>query len=758
MSLLANYHSLIDQSHSLLSELINNLAADLLHDVDKRLEENIEKASSNQANITCCEDANTFHKNKAAIQASFFQQVANGFEAFKENNLSTHIKENDFHNEAWSLLDDDILEETISISTYCSEMGTENKDKLWQLHERLSYMCDETSVDESNNPLSPVQFFVALRFGLKSVPLNIQSKLSAYQILGQMLQQQYPTIINKINAFLISKNILPELNYEKHHKVARPGRSESSDNTLDDEPTATETEDNTSTNNTPPPSKSTKGSSQIPLVNTIRGLLKRARNIKNENDVIPIEQKTSHASSRSHQDHHSTAEVSHRGEPVVFDTSQIVEAVEEVQHSSATAHFFSEQSSDDEILQVPTNIAENSSRIYNELHKASPDGAINAHNMYTIDMVGMLFEYILADEKLPDSIKTLLSHLHTPFLKLAFLDSDFFENKEHKSRMLLDSLADAGASWVHHDGTAQYDMYNEIKHVVQRAIKEFKNDVNLFAELLMEFNILKKRVGHMHNLRERNSIEKKQGQEKHEQAKALARQEIKNRIEGRRVPSSIISLLSPWFTYLTFIQLKEGKDSKTWHKATNVIDNLITYCSIKTVKQDTTALAEGFDTIIAHVQEGLTHVAYNETKASSIMSELKELKNSVLNKRVIKTTKATDSSKKKAAANGAAITSTPTPEEERVMNYIKLIEPGTWIEYDNKSRFKVNGFNSEAHKYVLVDQSSQEVTMVTRLEFARDILSERATLIDGTAKPLFERALERIHQNLDKQVQVSAIR
>ena len=153
--------------------------------------------------------------------------------------------------------------------------------------------------------------------------------------------------------------------------------------------------------------------------------------------------------------------------------------------------------------------------------KASPDGSIDAKNMYTIDMVGMLFEYILADENLPDSIKTLLSHLHTPFLKLAFLDSDFFENKEHKSRMLLDSLADAGASWVHHDGTAQYDMYNEIKQVVQRAVKEFKNDVNLFAELLMEFNILKKRVGHMHNLRERNSIEKKQGQEKHEQAKVI---------------------------------------------------------------------------------------------------------------------------------------------------------------------------------------------------------------------------------------------
>ena len=236
----------------------------------------------------------------------------------------------------------------------------------------------------------------------------------------------------------------------------------------------------------------------------------------------------------------------------------------------------------------------------------------------------------------------------------------------------------------------------------------------------------------------------------------FSRQEIKKRIEGRRVPSSIISLLSPWFTYLTFIQLKEGLDSPQWNEAIQVIDNLITYCSIKTVKHDTSLLAEGFDKIISQVKQGLAHVAYNDAKAESIIEELEELKTSVLNKKTIKTTTAKDTSNQKNTTHKEDSTEA-TVEEERVMNYIKLIEPGTWIEYDNKIRLKVNGFSSEAKKYILVDQSSQEVTMITRLAFARDILSERATIIDGTAKPLFERALERMQHNLDKQVQASTI-
>lgn len=767
MSHIFDKHRLITQCQTLLTQSILDIADDCKASIEKELEHHIARATSNQANISACEAASNYDKNKHAIAETFCQQLDHSFNQFLDNTLNTHLKEGKPQTNVWSLLDDQILEESIAINTATTEINNENKDKLWQIEQRLSAINGGTIIDDSNNPISPIQFFVALKSALSNGLASTATKNLCYKMLKAVLQQHYPALLNKANAYFISKGVLPDLNYEAHlvqsHEkaISENARSstsekhESIEKNTEEEPTKNEDE---------------KSTSSLPLVNTIRGLLKRARNITNDQDVIPIhqtqqappEQTSSKQAESSHippQQQTSEAAESTRSpqntppdDLTVFDASQIIEAVDDVQDSAATAHFFSEQH-DDVVLQTPTNIAENSARIYQQLTEVSPNGAIDAKNMYTIDMVGMLFEYILSDEKLPDSVKTLLSHLHTPFLKLAFLDSDFFENEEHKSRMLLDSLAEAGANWVHHDGTSQYDMYNEIKRVVKRAVKEFKNDVNLFAELLMEFNMLKKRVTHMHNLRERNSIEKKQGQEKHEQAKAIARAAIKERIEGRRVPSSIISLLSPWFTYLTFIHLKEGQESQHWSQALQVIDNLIIYCSIKTVKQDSNQLAEGFDKIIEHVKQGLTHVAYNESKTAAILEELEELKHSVLNKQEIKTT----TTNKSEETPTKAVAAEPTPEEERMMNYIKLIEPGTWIEYDNKTRHKVNGFSSDAQKYILVDQSSQEVRMITRLEFARDILAEKASLIDGTAKPLFERALERIQQNLDKQVQASAI-
>jgi hypothetical protein len=751
MATTKNHHYLIKKCYQQILEPMKKLSIELAIEIEKALESNIEQAFSNQMYMAAFENSTLFLKNKKTIVQHFYREITQGFEKFKAHDLATHIREGNSHNKTWTLVDDSIIEENIAISSLSSEANNEHKEDLWLLQKRLTFINGDIAVDESSNPLSPVQFFVALRSAYKLTPIDISAKVASYKVLASLIKQHYPNIINQANNGLIEAGILPELNYEKDYREKAPHRSHTKTDTNNvNDPQKNTTDDiDTAVNQEP---KNPPSTSQISLVNSIRELLQRVR-YNSDKDTQPHPQV-------NNSDNNSLASTvsNASGEALVFNNFQIIEAVEAGHNSTAITHFFSKENSN-EILQTPTNIEKNSEQVYQQLHQAFPNGTIDNENMHTIDMVGMLFEYILADKNLPDSIKTLLSHLHTPFLKLAFLDPNFFENKEHKSRILLDSLAEAGASWVDHDGTAQYDMYNEIKHVIKRVMQEFNNDVNFFSELLIDFDLLKKRIGHMHNFKERNSIEKKQGQEKLDHAKTIARASIKQKIEGRRLPSAMISLLSPWFTYLTLIHLKESSTSERWQQALTVIDNLLTYSSIKKVNQEASHLAEDFEQLIKQVTLGLNSISYNSTKATLIIDELEKLKTKVLKQQVIITTSATEHSKKYASElkDGAAEEPDlpPTAEEEQAMNYIKLIEPGTWIEYEKRARLKVKGFNSETRKYILIDQSSQQVIMLSRLAFARDILAERATVIDGNAKPLFERALERIRQNLDKQVQAS---
>ena len=61
-----------------------------------------------------------------------------------------------------------------------------------------------------------------------------------------------------------------------------------------------------------------------------------------------------------------------------------------------------------------------------------------------IDLVGMLFDFILDDDNLPDTCKTTLSHLHTPYLKVALQDKALFTQHHHPARRLLNAMAQAG--------------------------------------------------------------------------------------------------------------------------------------------------------------------------------------------------------------------------------------------------------------------------------------------------------------------------
>ena len=60
----------------------------------------------------------------------------------------------------------------------------------------------------------------------------------------------------------------------------------------------------------------------------------------------------------------------------------------------------------------------------------------------------MLFEYMLNDPVLPAVAKALISHLHTPYLKVAIIDRRLLTDSNHDARQLLDSLVEAGSHWI----------------------------------------------------------------------------------------------------------------------------------------------------------------------------------------------------------------------------------------------------------------------------------------------------------------------
>ena len=98
----------------------------------------------------------------------------------------------------------------------------------------------------------------------------------------------------------------------------------------------------------------------------------------------------------------------------------------------------------------------------------APSKRLNQVDQDVIDVIGMLFDFILDDRNVPDAMKALLGRLQIPMLKVAVLDRSFFGNKQHPARRLLNTLARAAMGWVDDGDRSPKSLYGRIETAVSR--------------------------------------------------------------------------------------------------------------------------------------------------------------------------------------------------------------------------------------------------------------------------------------------------
>jgi hypothetical protein len=111
---------------------------------------------------------------------------------------------------------------------------------------------------------------------------------------------------------------------------------------------------------------------------------------------------------------------------------------------------------------------------------------VNATDGQTIDVVSMLFDFFFDDEALPDPIKVLIGRLQIPMLKVAIIDKDFFNQKKHPARKLLDSISRASLGWSE-GHTDEQPLIDKTEEIVNFLITEFDEDISVFEEAYISF-------------------------------------------------------------------------------------------------------------------------------------------------------------------------------------------------------------------------------------------------------------------------------
>ncbi len=191
-----------------------------------------------------------------------------------------------------------------------------------------------------------------------------------------------------------------------------------------------------------------------------------------------------------------------------------------------------------------------------------------------LNLVAMLFEFILGDKQLSIHMKELLGRLQIPMLKVAVLDHEFFSDALHPARLLLNGLAQAGQAWSPQENLADDRYYQVLAKIVYRVSSEFKEDMALFIDLNEKLNKLlasqKRRQGaneHKIKIAEETQVQL-------QQAQSQALEEITDLCKDKQTPDFLSEFLcGQWSQVLSKAILTNNKDQID--RARQVIQQLL---------------------------------------------------------------------------------------------------------------------------------------------------------------------------------------
>lgn len=723
------------------------LASSLLDNVDDALFDLAEKAESNAAQTQYFDGMREMRKRRPLLERLFGEQVARRFNEYASGqvrpprgaNTSTAAR-----NAELSLVDDRELEESLAVASMVAKAEGRLASSLHALNQRLSVICGGHHIDDGNNPLGPTALAHSFSAAVREIDVDLKVRLIVLKLFERYVLAGLDALYHEVNTQLMQAGVLPHLQYAVTRTTA--SQSASSAHVLGDASQA-------AAQIAGGDLRSAESSGlHAELMYTLTALLAARR----QQGGRPLENSSGMGGGGAAIASLTPAELLGaltllQGEtaplppqPVVAESGASVSMVQRLK---------------EELMgQIQRLSGEN---------RAHVSGA----DEDTIDLVGMLFEYILQDRTIPAPMQVLLSRLQIPYLKVAILDRRMFAHASHPARKLLDLLAESAKSWSE-ESDRDHRLYNKTKHVVESLLTNFDEDIGIFERQLRDFETFAETGRKRAELSEHRAAEAARGRERLQEARRRAAREIVTRIEGRPMPALLRGVLTrPWANYLVLALLRQGEQSQEFQSALRFIDDFVASAQKPVEERDRTRLRDMMPSLEKSLRHGLTTVAFQEPDLRRLLDDLHEFWRCQLGDEpaVANDQAATPANieallpipEQVEAILGENFQESPAPvevpaggEDQGSVQLMRALKVGAWIEFvdetGTRERAKLSWISPISGKYLFVNLRGLKVADRSLQQLAAEVHDGRALVLEEV--PLFDRALDAIVERL-KQAQ-----
>lgn len=759
----SQYTELLQACRKSMMNFTAQALAEMFDHVDDALFDAADKAESNKIQALFFDGMRELRIQRPHIERDFHQKLSMRFQLFIDSFSPKQAEDTQQVSfDELSVLQDEAYEESMILLNIATRATGQCAEVLYGLNQRLSILVGGHKITDETNPIAPKQITEVLSEALQPIQVDKRIKEALYQLFDIYVISKLSEIYAAINNRFIEANILPNLKFtgtsHSHQAKSKP-HSESKAATStppkveEDQQTTTQKAGSTLNTSSPYVTNEPEHWDEVSqqLFDSINGLidLQRKHNIPGSN-----EKACSFKSILNFPD------LPDEPNAETFSQDELISALGTLQQHSVQS------------IQInfdnPQTVDNVQHDFVNELSQNNQAHTISKSDADIIDLVGMLFDFILDDENLPDVCKTALSHLHTPYLKIALLDKELFVRHQHPARRLLNSMAQAAVLWQPNKDDER-GILSKIQHIVRRIVKDFIGDIALFDELVTEFKTFTQTVKKQSDIIEKRAVEAAKGRDKLVDARKRANLVVSKKLTANEdMPAPVSEFIkTQWHDVLVFILLRHGTDSPAWRKALHIVDEIAWSVLPKYTEADKQLLKERQPHLMHDIKQTL--LALGSYQASDITAAIKPVV--ICQRTALK-------AQPPEGHTQAALATPSLPKEQQaepnktnmavehniegsasdlegidkdLIEQLKQLEFGTWFRFNLHQKpihMKLSWFSPTTWNYMFVDKSGNRVIVKSLAVLAKELTNDEAEVSYAEKIPLVDRALDAIHNVL----------
>ena len=767
----------------------------LCTEVEQRLFKQADNARSNEQQARLFEAIREIKRGKADIAPRFLMHLESSLATFDqtpgEANATSGSSRGERQATKLELVDSRELEITLAIQEIGNRAEIRHTGALYLLGHRLGLVAGRAAFESDEVPLGPVALARALQHALLELDLEQVDRIQVFHDFDSIVMGPIGQFYETINRYLAEQGVLPGLQAQlprssPHRSAAGKGSDESTppDETKPngDSSGSQPTPMGATTRGGAPMGAAPMGAAPMGAVPMGAGPMGVAPRFGSSMGGAPAG--TSHSGQAS-QTHGSGAggledTGTDGGDSEMFSSLRGLLASRRralnIKPSTPSASSYMASRQDLQSVlgnmqqgpisgfqqggkAVTRTISHLKQDLLAQLRSASPDGqtpVLAEEDSDTIDLVGMLFDYINDNLSSHHSSRDLIAKLQVPILRSAISDKHFFTRRNHPARQLLNSVAEATATWMSDDETDS-GMVDTMTAMVDRVTHEFNGDMSLMESLLGDLGRYMSQVTKRAEIAERRHIDAAKGRDRLETSRQQANAAIA-RLLKRGNPAHMVRavLEQAWTDVLALNLLRHGEESQSYRRSLAVADQLM---QIGTGAD----IAKVDKKVRDEVRSGLLQVGLHDDEVEGVLGKLfdpgsVEKKASHTEIAVALKSKARLGTESTQARPGEPATppapATPLSAEEKDMvQRIRTLPFGTWFEFVTNQqgktvRRKLAWFSTVTGRCLFVNQRGARADEKTIDQLARDLVRGQVRLEQRESESFIDRAWKAIKQKL----------